>query len=222
MLSYYLNKQKDNKMKILLLEDDLNLHNSLKAYLEMEEFNIFSAFNAKDVYDITFESHFDLYIFDVNLIGENGFEILKALRDSGDTTPAIYTTALVDITSMTIGFKAGADDYIKKPFDPEELVLRIKSRYMKNEKIKYKNIVYNPTTKEIFQNKKLVILSNILSHIFDLFITNKNKIVSNEILFDQLENPNQNALRVNISKLKTKLNLDIKNIRGVGYILEDI
>lgn len=209
-------------MKILLLEDDLILHESLKIYLEMEEFTISSAFNAQDVYDITFENSFDLYIFDVNLMGENGFEILKSLRDSGDNTPAIYTTALVDISSMTIGFEAGADDYIKKPFDPEELVLRIKSRYIKNDTLIYKDIVYNPVTKEIFQNNKLIILSNILSNIFHLFIVNKSKIVSNEILFEQLENPNQNALRVNISKLKTKLNLDIKNIRGVGYILEDI
>ncbi len=209
-------------MKILLLEDDLILHESLKIYLEMEEFNISSAFNAQDVYDITFENSFDLYIFDVNLVGENGFEILKSLRESGDTTPAIYTTALVDITSMTIGFNAGADDYIKKPFDPEELVLRIKSRYIKNDNLIYKDIVYNPVTKEVFQNNKLLILSNILSNIFHLFIINRDKIVSNEILFEQLEQPNQNALRVNISKLKTKLNLDIKNIRGVGYILEDL
>jgi len=209
-------------MKILLLEDDLNLHNSLKAYLEMEGFNIVSAYNAKDVYDITFENSFDLYIFDVNLVGENGFEILKALRDSGDTTPTIYTTALIDISSMTIGFNMGADDYIKKPFDPEELVLRIKSRYMRNENIRYKYIEYNPITKEIFQNNKLIILSNILSNIFHLFMINRGKIVSNEILSEQLENPNQNALRVNISKLKTKLKLDIKNVRGVGYILEDI
>jgi len=209
-------------MKILLLEDDLILHESLKIYLEMEDFEISSAFNAQDVYDITFENSFDLYIFDVNLVGENGFEILKSLRDSGDITPAIYTTALVDITSVTKGFNMGADDYIKKPFDPEELVVRIKSRYMKSDNLTYKNIVYNPITKEIYQDKNLIILSNILSKIFHLFIINKNKIVANEILFEELENPNPNALRVNISKLKTKLNLDIKNIRGVGYILEDI
>ena len=209
-------------MKILLLEDDLILHESLKIYLEMEDFEISSAFNAQDVYDIIFENSFDLYIFDVNLVGENGFEILKSLRDSGDITPAIYTTALVDITSVTKGFNMGADDYIKKPFDPEELVVRIKSRYMKSDNLTYKNIVYNPITKEIYQDKNLIILSNILSKIFHLFIINKNKIVANEILFEELENPNPNALRVNISKLKTKLNLDIKNIRGVGYILEDI
>ncbi|SFV67811.1 DNA-binding response regulator [hydrothermal vent metagenome] len=209
-------------MKILLLEDDVILHESLKIYLEMEGFEISSAFNAHDVYNITFENSFDVYIFDVNLVGENGFEILKSLRESGDNTPTIYTTALVDISSMSIGFSLGADDYIKKPFDPEELVLRIKSRYIKNDYLLYKNIHYNPLTKEIYQDKHLVVLSNILSHIFDLFISNINKIISNEILLAQLDNPNQNALRVNISKLKTKLNLDIKNIRGVGYILEDI
>ena len=212
----------NGQMKILLLEDDVILHESLKVYLEMEAFEVSSAFNAQDIYDITFEERFDLYIFDVNLMGENGFEILKALRESGDNTPAIYTTALVDISSMSQGFAVGADDYIKKPFDPEELVLRIKHRYMKNNTLIYKNITYNPQTKEIYRDEQLTLLSNILSNIFHLFMNNINKIVPNEVLLDMLDNPNQNALRVNISKLKTKLNLDIKNIRGVGYILEDI
>ena len=127
-------------MKILLLEDDRTLHQSLKAYLEIESFEVSSAFCAADVYDLTFENAFDLYLFDVSLLGESGFDILKALREAGDTTPTIYITALTDIASMTQGFNAGADDYIKKPFDPEELVLRIKSRYLKETLITYKDI----------------------------------------------------------------------------------
>ena len=210
-------------MKILLLEDDINLHESLKAYLELENFEVSSAFNANDIYDQTFNNRYDLYIFDVNLNdNEDGFDILKNLKDSGDLTPTIYITALTDIKSLSKGFECGADDYIKKPFEPEELIIRIKSKYIKNEIINYKNLIYNKVTKELQKDNKMIILSEILSNLFHELICNKEKIVSNEILLDILENPNPNALRVNLSKLKSKLSLDIKNIRNVGYILEEL
>ena len=212
-------------MKILLLEDDHNLHESLKAYLEMEEFIVYSAFTADEAYRLAYENRFDLYIFDVNLGNdENGFEVLKALRNSNDITPTIYASALTDISSITQGFNAGADDYIKKPFDPEELVLRIKSRYMgqENNVLIYKNMSYNVVSRELKQENKVVGLSNILATIFHELITQKNKIVVTNTLLDALISPNSNALRVNISKLKNKLNLDIKNIKGVGYMLEEL
>ncbi|MDF1874495.1 response regulator transcription factor [Sulfurimonas sp. SAG-AH-194-I05] len=209
-------------MKILLLEDDKNLHASLKAFLEMEDFVVASAFNSDDVYNLTYDNHYDLYIFDVNVPGDDGFKILQSLKNANDTTPTIYTTALVDITSVGKGFASGADDYIKKPFAPEELVIRIKSRYMKSETLRYKNISYNPSTRELLQDGLTVGLADVLGNIFHTLIVQKNKIVPTQTLFDFLEHPSANALRVNLSKLKSKLNLDIKNIRGIGYMLEDV
>ncbi len=210
-------------MKILLLENDKTLHNSLKAYLEMESFDIESAFNANEAYELTYKLTFNLYIFDVNLFGkESGFDVLKALRDSGDKTPTIYITALTDIRSMTKGFNAGADDYIKKPFDPEELVLRIKSRYLADNLLHYKDIEYDPISKEIKKAGEYIALSNIMANLFHLFIINKNRVVATNLLLDELVSVNTNALRVNITKLKSKLNLDIKNVKGVGYMLEEL
>jgi DNA-binding response OmpR family regulator len=209
-------------MKILLLEDDRTLHNSLKAYLEMELFHVSSAFTADEAYDLTYNESFDLYIFDVNLGVDSGFDILKSLRSSGDRTPTIYITALTDISSMTEGFNAGADDYIKKPFDPEELVLRIKSRYVKDNFLTYKDISYNPINQEIYQSSEYVTLSKVMAGLFHLFMNNKNRVVPTHLLLDELFSPNSNALRVNITKLKAKLNLDIKNIKGVGYMLEEL
>ena len=210
-------------MKILLLEDDKTLHHSLKAYLEMEAFEVASAFDAHDAYELSYESTFNLYIFDVNLFGEeSGFDVLKALRDSGDKTPTIYITALTDISSMTEGFNAGADDYIKKPFDPEELVLRIKSRYLVDNLLHYKDIEYDPITKEIKKAGEYVALSNIMASLFHLFMVNKNRVVATNVLLDELVSANSNALRVNITKLKSKLNLEITNVRSVGYMLEEL
>jgi DNA-binding response OmpR family regulator len=209
-------------MKILLLEDDRTLHNSLKAYLEMELFHVSSAFTAEDAYELSYNETFHLYIFDVNLGLDNGFEVLKSLRNSGDSTPTIYITALTDIGSMTEGFNAGADDYIKKPFDPEELVLRIKSRYVKENLLSYKDISYNPLNQEIYRSGDYVTLSKVMAGLFHLFMNNKNRVVPTHLLLDELLSPNSNALRVNITKLKAKLNLDIKNIKGVGYMLEEL
>jgi len=209
-------------MKILLLEDDNNLHQSLKAYLEMDNFEVLSAYNSEDVYSLTYSNKFDLYIFDVNVPGDDGFKVLEYLKQSEDNTPAIYITALNDIKSISKGFEVGADDFIKKPFDPEELVLRIKNRYQKNDYIIYKDIKYNPNTQELLKNKEDIFLGVVLKSIFHDLIINKNKIVSFDVLFEYLENPNSNALRVNISKLKSKLDLNIKNVREIGYILEDI
>lgn len=209
-------------MDILLLEDDINLHASIKAYLEMELFSVESAYNSEDIYNLTYSKSYDLYIFDVNVPGDNGFEILKALKDAGDKTPTIYITALSDTISVGEGFSVGADDYIKKPFDPEELVIRIKSRYMRDEIILYKNLSYSISERELSKDGVTIGLSDVLKNLFHELIIYKNRVVSTELLYEFLETPNPNALRVNLSKLKSKLNLDIKNIRGVGYMLEEL
>ena len=210
-------------MDILLLEDDIDLAHSLKEYLESEGFNVDLASDSSEVYDLTFEKRYDLYIFDINLKDESGFDILKELKDSGDTTPTIYISALSDIESISKGFELGATDYIKKPFDPEELVIRIKSRLLNNSNvIKYKNIEYNPLTKEIKLNGLVVSLGDIKTAIFHKLITNIGHVVEQDTLIDLLETQSPNALRVNIAKIKDKLGIDIKNIRGLGYLLPEL
>jgi len=116
-------------MKILLLEDDPLLGESLKEYLELDDWTIDWAQDGNEVLDWTFEKRYDLYILDINVPEISGLELLKELRESGDGTPAIYISALSDIDSISAGFDAGAVDYLKKPFDPEELALRIRHRF---------------------------------------------------------------------------------------------
>jgi len=209
-------------MKILLLEDDKNLHESLKEYLEVEGFEVDSAFDAKDAYEKTFQNKYDLYIFDVNLPDESGFDVLTNLKKAEDQTPAIYITALSDTKSLLKGFQSGADDYIKKPFDPEELVIRIKSRYLNKPLIKYKDLTYNLNTKELLKDGKEVFLGEVGANLMHKFLTNIGKVVDTVELMDLLYEPSTNALRVNIAKLKKRLGIDIKNIRSRGYMLEKI
>jgi len=210
-------------MKILLLEDDKILCDSLKEYLESEGYSVDTAYRGGDVFDLTFDNDYDLYILDVNVPDVNGFDVLRELREADDNTPAIYITALTDINSISKGFSVGADEYVKKPFDPEELIIRIKSKFdRQDERIKYKDIIYDVSQHIVLKNNALVSLGEVQLRLFHELITNQDRVVDAYTLMDMLEQPNMNALRVNIAKLKAKLGIDIINIRSQGYMIEKI
>ncbi|MEN8726922.1 MAG: response regulator transcription factor [Sulfurovum sp.] len=210
-------------MKILLLEDDQILCDSLREFLELEGYQVDVAHRGPEVFDLTFEQKYDLYILDVNVPEVSGFDVLSSLKDAGDETPAIYITALTDINSISKGFAIGAEDYIKKPFDPEELLIRIKRKYQKEDVSLYLNdIVYNPVTRVLKKDGQTIGLGDVQKNIFHTLMTEQNKIVESYTLMDFLEQPTANALRVNLAKLKNKLGIEIKNIRGQGYMIEKI
>jgi len=210
-------------MKILLLEDDQILCDSLKEFLELEGYEVHVAHRGPEVYDLTFTQKYDLYILDVNVPEIDGFDVLSSLKDAGDETPAIYITALTDINSISKGFAIGAEDYIKKPFDPEELVIRIKRKYQRDDSvICLKDIVYNPVTRVLQKEGQTIGLGEVQKNLFHTLITAQNKVVDSYTLMDFLEQPTPNALRVNLAKLKNKLGIEIKNIRGQGYMIEKI
>jgi len=210
-------------MKILLLEDDKILCASLKEFLELEGYTVDVAHRGPEVFDLTFDETYDLYILDVNVPDIDGFDVLSSLKDAGDETPAIYITALTDINSISKGFEIGADDYIKKPFDPEELVIRIKRKYQKEDTLlRLNDIVYNPTTRVLQKDGQTIGLGEVQQNIFHTLMVEQNKIVDSYTLMDFLEQPSANALRVNLAKLKNKLGIEIKNIRAQGYMIENL
>jgi DNA-binding response OmpR family regulator len=207
--------------KILLLEDDIELGETIKELLEYEEYNVTLVDDGSKALDESYDTNYDLYIFDINVPEINGLELLKSLRDALDETPAIFISALVDMNSIAKGFAIGADDYIKKPFFPEELLIRVNAKFMQiNKNIFYKNIEYNPSSKLLKMDNETVSLGESQRLLFDTFIHNIGNVLDKEILLECLEHPSDTALRVAINKLKKTLNLDIKNIRGVGYTLE--
>ena len=113
-------------MKILLVEDDRVLGETICDLLESESYEVEWVKDGDAALSSTLASHFDLLLLDVNVPFINGFELLESLRESGDDTPAVFITALVSVTSLKKGFEAGADDYIRKPFDMDELLIRIR------------------------------------------------------------------------------------------------
>jgi len=210
-------------MKILLLEDDKILCESLKEFLELEGYEVDVAHRGTEVFDLTFSNSYDLYILDINVPDTDGFDVLTELKEAGDDTPAIYITALTDINSISKGFKIGAEDYIKKPFDPEELVIRIKSKYERpDEMITLGDLSYDPFNRVVQKDGQVIGLGEVQQNIFHALIMERNKIVDSYTLMDLLEQPSANALRVNLVKLKNKLGIEIKNIRGQGYMIEDL
>ena len=209
--------------KILLLEDDEILSQTLKELLVMEGYDIFIAKNGNIALDITYNQKFDMYLLDVNVPFLNGFDFLKELRDSGDDTPAFFITALTDLDSLSKGFKVGADDYIKKPFDFDELVVRINAKLnIKTNSFTYGNIEYFIKDKTLKKDGIIINLPHIDKKIFLLFVKNIGNIVDKNSIFDMMEKQTDVALRVHISKIKKFLGVKISNIRAEGYRLEKL
>lgn len=117
--------------KILFLEDDKLLAKSVIEELEEASYEVSWAQEGDEACDLSFDNKFELYLFDVNVPGMNGFDLLKQLRESGDSTPAIFLTSRHQIEDLAQGFESGGDDYIKKPFDLNELLIRIASKMPK-------------------------------------------------------------------------------------------
>ncbi len=204
--------------KLLLLEDDPSLSKTLIKYLTHHGYVVDWAKHGEEAIDLTYDNHYDLYLFDINVPLINGIDLLSALREAGDMTPTIIISALVDVESVTKGFIAGADDYLKKPFDPEELLIRIKAKTSTlKEKIKYKEYEINLVTKEIFFKDTPIHLGEVQKNIFIALLKNYPNPVTKDELMLLLDKPTDLAMRVNIAKLKKNLNLTIKNVRGVGY-----
>ena len=210
-------------MKILLLEDDHILSSTLIKLLNIEGYDVTPAHDGEEVLDLTYENSYDLYLFDINVPYINGLDLLKELRESGDKTPAFFISALVDIDSISSAFDIGCDDYIKKPFDFDELLVRIRSALKRSYgNLTYKDIVYDFKTREIKKSGETISLGNVETAIFELFIKNISAVIPKEEIYELMEKPSEVGLRVNISRLKKLLELDIRNIRGVGYKLEEL
>ncbi|DAB35490.1 MAG: response regulator transcription factor [Epsilonproteobacteria bacterium] len=209
--------------KILLLEDDYLLSQTLIGLLKEAGFEVAHAQDGEEALSLSYDTIFDLYLFDINVPLLNGIDVLKLLRDNDDKTPAFFISAYKDIQTITKAFEGACDDYIKKPFDFDELVVRIKAHIHKhNPTIVYGSMRYDLLSKRIFIDDKEVDLGIVEKAIFDLLMRNLSQTIDKEVFFDVMEKPSDIALRVHLSKLKQRFALNITNIKGIGYRLEKI
>jgi len=217
-------------VKILLMEDDAVLSDILLDFLS-ESFDIDYAFNADEVYKQIESNKYDIFIFDINVAGKTGLELLAELREFNDTTPTIIITAYTDTKHLKEAFELGAHDYIKKPFELEELQARIQNTQklfnIENEtKISIsENIIFTPELREIKNIDKATCLSQKDTDILLYFINNSKRVVTNEELtqniwdFDNI--PSDATIRSHIRTLREIIGKDkIQTLRGVGYKYE--
>lgn len=206
------------------MEDDKLFNETLQDFLEEEGFILDCTLDPYSALDLTYKQPYDLYLFDVNLPYENGFDLLKKLRDSGDVTPTIFLTSRDDKVSLTRGFETGADDYMKKPIDLDELLLRIQAllrRQVRRERITIGEYSLNMVAKTLYLHNEALEITQKAVELLVLLVEAKGEVVSSETIKNRLWAAGQNAsdgsLRVYITQLKKYFPNAISNIRGIGY-----
>jgi len=212
-------------LKILLLEDDVILQEIIEEFLIENGYEVNSFYDGEKALDAIGSSHYDLLLLDVNVPSINGFEILSYLRDIGNTTPAIYITSLAGINDLKKGFELGADDYLKKPFDLEELQVRIehiaKANYLQDE-IEFNGMRFIPKAHQIYIGEKVIEMRQKEAQVLEYFVQNQGKIISCDEIIENVwedENvPTHATIRTYIKNLRKMFDKEyFDNIKGEGY-----
>ncbi|NPB08019.1 MAG: response regulator transcription factor [Aquificae bacterium] len=204
--------------RVLVVEDDRLLADSLVELLRERGYEAESAYSYEEALDKLSEGRYDLYLIDVNLGDGDGIELLKTLRELKDDTPTLIISALTDVGTISRGFSAGAEDYVKKPFDPEELLIRIKARLKEEEELSYGDLTYKRG--RFFLKGEELELGEVERCVLLKLLKNRGSVVDRDFLYNCMKNPSPLALRVLISKLKKKTGLPIKAVKGMGYALD--
>jgi len=220
----------NNKNHILIVDDDDRIRNLLKDYLSENNYIVSTAENGDQAKERLKYIKFDIIILDVMMPGKNGYELTKEIK-KGIKVPIVLLTAKGEVESRIKGLELGADDYIGKPFEPKELLLRIRNIINKNSKIDLKS-------------KHKVGIAEIDLNKMKIYLKDKSKKINNsekKILIEMLSNPGttysrqeiaeisginqERSIDVMITRLRQKLEVDPKNpkylqtIRGSGYVL---
>ena len=215
-------------MHILLLEDDTVLADVLIDYLE-ESFQVTHTYSMKKALQLCEDGHFDLYIFDINVPDGDGISLLKELRSFHDETPAIFITAFHDTAHLKSAFESGGNDFIKKPFELEELTQRvenIKRHFGLGREIALTSSwKFDPEAHLLKSSEKQQSLSAKESECLHYLYKNRQRVVSSEELLQNLwdydEMPSEDTIRTLIKQLRKYISKEhIINVRGEGYRFE--
>lgn len=217
-------------MKILLMEDDAVLSDILLDFLR-ESYSVDYAYNSQEVFEHLESKKYDLFLFDINVTGKNGLELLQEIRQFKDMTPTIFITAYTDTAYLKRAFDLGAHDYIKKPFELEELNARIENtkrlfNINTNKELAISaKISFCPMLKEITKDGLKLSLGAKDSLLLSYFFNNQKRLLSSEELtqnvwdFDSL--PSDATLRSHIRTIRDIIGKEkITTVRGEGYIYE--
>ena len=215
---------------VLLIEDNIDLQNLISDFLKDYNYTCFiysQPLEALSEFEINF-SKYSIVILDLGLPKMDGFDLFKKLKQIKDI-PIIISTARDDIGNKIYGFELGADDYLSKPYEPRELVLRIDAtlkRYEHNEEIRINDLLIDINQKRVFIDEQEIEFTKIEAEIFFIFIENANKVLSREDIVNKTslkEDTKNRTIDMHISNIRFKINDDskeskyIKSIWGIGY-----
>lgn len=223
-------------MKILLVDDEIKLIQSLKKGLEEHGMEVITAQNGEDAKNLAFCNEFNVIVSDVVMPELNGHELTKILRQQNNKTPILLLSALDAIDEKVVGLESGADDYLSKPFAFKELLARIKALNRRNEAktpqtiLNYSELELNIDTKIFYRNKKRIDLTPKEYALIEYFLRSPERIISKAELAEKVWEidfvTNTNVIEVYMNYLRNKMDkgFEKKLIHtqfGVGYILRD-
>ncbi len=222
-------------MKLLLAEDELDLAEALTAFLEKNRFAVDAVHNGLDAYEYAVTGAYDAVILDVMMPKMDGIQVLERLRAEGVKTPIMMLTAKGQKHDRITGFNAGADDYLPKPFDPDELLSRVRAILRRSEAyqptvLSFGDLSLDPGTGDLRCGEKTIRLSGREFQIMELFLRTPRQVFSADRIMEKVwgwDNEAEiNVVWVNISNLRKKLKsigsaTAIHANRGLGYLLEE-
>ena len=229
--------------RILIVDDETEIADLIETYLKNEDYAVYKFYSAKDALACINETELDLAILDVMLPDVDGFTICRKIREKY-TYPVIMLTAKDAETDKITGLTLGADDYITKPFQPLEMVARVKSQLRRYKKYNHpqtektdhilycSDLIVDTKKHECLQNNKPVSLTPTEFSILQILLENKSNVLSGEELFrriwkDEYYTKSNNTITVHIRRLREKLNDTLENpkyiktIWGVGYKIDE-
>lgn len=223
-------------MRILIVEDSLSLADTLAEALEKENFIADVANDGRTGYECAVSGIYDLVVLDLMLPFMDGYEVLRRLRSSGREIPVLILSAKSEVEDKLEGFRAGADDYLAKPFDIRELVMRVRAivhRRGGQELVNLQagNLCLDAETCELSntESRKRIRIAGKELQLLELLLRNQNQVIEKEQLVTKVwgfeSNAEYNNVEVYVTFLRRKLkllhvNVGIRAVRGVGYILE--
>ncbi len=218
------------KSRILLLEDDITLNETVAEYLEELGYRVDIVENGDLALELMYENSYDIFLLDVKVPGLGGFDLLKEARSRKIQTPAIFITSLNSVDDLSLGYESGCDDYIRKPFALKELAVRVESilkrdffHKEKSERVEIdKGIYYDIGSNILYIEDIEQILNKKESKLLKLFLQNRDQVLSHEIIYDSLWNYDETyseaSLRTYIKNLRKLLGKErIVSIKKQGY-----
>lgn len=222
-------------MRLLIAEDELDLAEALTVFFQKNHFSVDAVNDGADAYEYASSGEYDAIILDVMMPKMNGIDVLRRLRAEGIKTPVMMLTAKGMKDDRITGFNAGADDYLPKPFEPDELICRVRAMLRRSDNyrpsaLEFGDVTLDPSTGLLACSGRSVRLSGREYQVMELFMRSPSIVFSADKIMERVwgwdSDAEINVIWMHISNLRKKLRsigskITIRAVRGLGYALEE-